>query len=709
MKLADYIKANEVLGVERVQQAGSGAISRRVQDKLGEFISVKDFGAVGDGTTDDTAAIQAAIDYAIYGGGKGRVWVPAGLYKITDTIHLGYGHTFNSVVVEGDGYRYRAEASFSGTALVATFSDRPAIAIQGARGTVVRGLTVSGPNYAHIASNSLASFNSSLDDTDGSSWVDPTLHANADSRYAPCAGVAIDPYSGTKPSPGYPDVTYPEGLGISTQYEKAHSSDVLLEDVQVSGFVVGVVVKPCDADANADFTNLRRVKIESCKYGLSIGHSQSRNVGITDSNIAKVFIGLTTATHGKQIGKLNGTISNLSTGSIINLLRLEGSRSGPLTFLHCYSELIWRLGDVLNSSSNSTSVIFQSCNFQFTAQDDTRGVPANILSAANNGTGTAGHFSFIGCSLSGFPSVLSMRPNYIWMDGTSLNPTQRDNVTVNPYAALAHNATCGGLVIGNAATEAPGLSHRIKFKLANTDTGVISSATLLHENYMYSSRVNCIPIHATTVMPRSSGQKVAFHVPRVYGAYGKGSLSQCSLSGKTLTVEYASGVDHNYVYGRPDVGDVLVDGESGMVFFVKARIGNVITAEAQNNYKSDGEGGYTTVTPFNSSIGTLYAANSRIYTPAYPLFCTVTTGNATLTDCGRADGYAAWLETEIGEGDWVYINSEMTAPKPFSEAVAEVAARDASAKTITISGNASANLANYHLPFFVKKAPANAE
>lgn len=73
-------------------QAGAGAVVRTVQSKLRDDINVKDFGAVGDGVTDDTLAIQAAIDSihtnSIGDTLGGTVFLPRGRFKISTSLKL---------------------------------------------------------------------------------------------------------------------------------------------------------------------------------------------------------------------------------------------------------------------------------------------------------------------------------------------------------------------------------------------------------------------------------------------------------------------------------------------------------------------------------------------------------------------------------------------------------------------------------------------
>lgn len=68
--------------------SGTGAVATTVQTKLRESVSVKDFGAVGDGVTDDTSAIQAAITYTLSSGKRGNVFMPTGTYRTTSTLFV---------------------------------------------------------------------------------------------------------------------------------------------------------------------------------------------------------------------------------------------------------------------------------------------------------------------------------------------------------------------------------------------------------------------------------------------------------------------------------------------------------------------------------------------------------------------------------------------------------------------------------------------
>jgi hypothetical protein len=63
-------------------QGGSGAVSRTVQSRLRDFVSVKDFGAVGDGVTDDYTAIAACWTHCLANGVG--MHFPAGTYLVNN-------------------------------------------------------------------------------------------------------------------------------------------------------------------------------------------------------------------------------------------------------------------------------------------------------------------------------------------------------------------------------------------------------------------------------------------------------------------------------------------------------------------------------------------------------------------------------------------------------------------------------------------------
>lgn len=78
------------------------------------WLDVKAYGATGDGATDDTTAIQAAVNAIPAAGGV--VFVPPGVYLISGPINL---NAF--VIVRGVGYQgteIRAKSTFSGAAMI---------------------------------------------------------------------------------------------------------------------------------------------------------------------------------------------------------------------------------------------------------------------------------------------------------------------------------------------------------------------------------------------------------------------------------------------------------------------------------------------------------------------------------------------------------------------------------------------------------------
>ena len=87
--------------------SGTGATARTVQSKLRDTVSVKDYGAVGDGTTDDTAAIQAAIN------SQAPIFFPTGTYLISNLTA-----NYNNLYLKGENATLKVKAGTTGSAVL---------------------------------------------------------------------------------------------------------------------------------------------------------------------------------------------------------------------------------------------------------------------------------------------------------------------------------------------------------------------------------------------------------------------------------------------------------------------------------------------------------------------------------------------------------------------------------------------------------------
>lgn len=116
----DLLATVDGLGTDMVTYKldDTDSVARGLRDKLGDIVSVKDFGAAGDGATEDTVAFRNAILELDRRGG-GTLLVPAGTYVINDIVELR-----SNIHIVGDGATiiktqaspYVVFAALSGTA-----------------------------------------------------------------------------------------------------------------------------------------------------------------------------------------------------------------------------------------------------------------------------------------------------------------------------------------------------------------------------------------------------------------------------------------------------------------------------------------------------------------------------------------------------------------------------------------------------------------
>ena len=123
----------------------TGATAQTVQTKLEQYVSVKDFGAVGDGVTDDTAEIQAAISAAATTGKT--LFFPAGTYLVTTLALPQQGSGIELLGESNCGLNDLANTTFKGAVIKSAEASGNVLSCDGGVSYDNRALRISGLSF----------------------------------------------------------------------------------------------------------------------------------------------------------------------------------------------------------------------------------------------------------------------------------------------------------------------------------------------------------------------------------------------------------------------------------------------------------------------------------------------------------------------------------------------------------------------------------
>jgi Pectate lyase superfamily protein len=144
------------------------------------WVNIKDpqFGAIGNGSHDDTAAIQAAIDYA-FAHNRTAVYCPAGNYKTSSTIYLDPPGNLRANLSNPTNFAFSmsffgdpaAGGNYQGCSIRPTFNNSIAFIVGPGQGMRVSDIAVIGPGGGYRANQPSAGVGIGLSGGNGGSSI----------------------------------------------------------------------------------------------------------------------------------------------------------------------------------------------------------------------------------------------------------------------------------------------------------------------------------------------------------------------------------------------------------------------------------------------------------------------------------------------------------------------------------------------------------
>ena len=344
--------------------------------KLPSVINVKtDFGAKGDNATDDSAPVQAALDYVALRGG-GTLFFPSGTFRLHRPLILGTKRSDNRGWNPTSGVTLKGASDegtdSGGTVLRIMYTNGPALAIQQCKHIAVEGLSFEGrgPVFWDVASLFWET-----------NFLGGGIRTN---RYSPYAGICIDPFDAAIDAAD----RYPTLSADYVSTAMGGSGHIRIQGCHIRGFYVGVMNNPSPSIQNGETIVLDHCQIANCHTGFAAGQSQSRDNAILDCSMSSLWEALNT----HRFGQRKGTCPNVYRGEITFTRYLfEPNTAWGQSFIvsGLYTESIGSLGVLHSGSADQSPIVFLGCTFNF--QDEN-----TVLQQAH--LGVQNKVRFISCS-----------------------------------------------------------------------------------------------------------------------------------------------------------------------------------------------------------------------------------------------------------------------------------------------------------------------
>lgn len=348
----------------------------------GDKFSVQWFGAVADGVTDSTLSIQKAIDAVIYNSFIPRtVFFPKaitenGLYLTTAPLicakKLNNFYNQCSICLEGEIGGFANQEIYN-SRIYCMHTNSFAIGIQLGYSCVIKGLVIQGRFTPPLVNTTAFCFYTQTQFFNSS----PVVCRN--NRYSPFSGVVIDPFTknGTYPESNISNCFQGNdayGQSIASYYAyntnpsnmgNGGSTALLIEDCNVTGFVVSYLISPNGQSAQAEDIVMDRVQASYCMVAWAYCQSQTRGCAIKNWRAwFNIWTCFDNCTYGDLTGELPASYGGNIAGAVYRIFNMNGFQSG-IFFNNLYAENLVKIGIVNGYQGTPKPSTFNDCQINF--------------------------------------------------------------------------------------------------------------------------------------------------------------------------------------------------------------------------------------------------------------------------------------------------------------------------------------------------------